>query len=257
MDLAQARQLARDADVDLVEVASNSDPPVCRLLDYGKLLYLTSKKERESKKGQRSTGQKEVRFRPNIGTHDLDSKTRKIREFIGDGSKVKLTVRFRGREAAHQQLGLAVLKRVADELKDEVRLERPPAMEGRALSMVLIPALPRTEKAAEEAPEDKKTKKAAVAAPEDKKTEKAAVAAPEDKKTKKAVAATTEDKKTKKAVSATADKKTKKAAAAAPEDKKTKKTVATTADKKTKKAAAAAPEDKKQDQVEELADAKT
>ena len=141
MDVARALQLARDAEVDLVEVAPNSDPPVCRLLDYGKLLYLTSKKERESKKGQRSTEQKEVRFRPNIGTHDLDAKTRKIREFIGEGSKVKLTVRFRGREAAHQQLGLSVLKRVADELKDEVRLERPPAMEGRALSMVLIPAL--------------------------------------------------------------------------------------------------------------------
>jgi len=155
MDLSRALQLARDADVDLVEVAPNSDPPVCRLLDYGKLLYLTSKKERESKRGQRSTEQKEVRFRPNIGTHDLDSKTRKIREFISDGSKVKLTVRFRGREAAHQQLGLSVLKRVADELKDEVRLERPPTMEGRALSMVLIPALPKTEKVAEGA-KDKK-----------------------------------------------------------------------------------------------------
>ena len=137
--------MARDAEVDLVEVAPNSDPPVCRLLDYGKLLYLSSKKERESKKGQKSTDQKEVRFRPNIGTHDLDSKTRKVREFIEDGSKVKLTVRFRGREAAHQQLGLSVLKRVADELKDEVRLERPPSMEGRALSMVLIPALPKAE----------------------------------------------------------------------------------------------------------------
>ena len=146
MEVARALQLARDAEVDLVEVAPNSDPPVCRLLDYGKLLYLTSKKERESKKGQKSTEQKEVRFRPNIGTHDLDAKTRKIREFISDGAKVKLTVRFRGREAAHQQLGLSVLKRVADELKDEVRLERPPSMEGRALSMVLIPALSTSEK---------------------------------------------------------------------------------------------------------------
>ncbi|MQG14911.1 MAG: translation initiation factor IF-3 [SAR202 cluster bacterium] len=155
MDVVKALQLARDADVDLVEVAPNSEPPVCRLLDYGKLLYLASKKERESKKGQRSTEQKEVRFRPNIGTHDLDAKTRKIREFIGDGSKVKLTVRFRGREAAHQQLGLSVLKRVADELKDEVRLERPPTMEGRALSMVLIPALVKTEKGEEGSPEEK------------------------------------------------------------------------------------------------------
>ena len=151
MDVARALQLARDAEVDLVEVAPNSEPPVCRLLDYGKLLYLTSKKERESRKGQKSTEQKEERFRPNIGTHDLDAKTRKIREFIGEGSKVKLTVRFRGREAAHQQLGLSVLKRVADELKDEVRLERPPAMEGRALSMVLIPAMATTkEKSADD-----------------------------------------------------------------------------------------------------------
>ena len=140
MDVRRALQLARDADVDLVEVAPNSDPPVCRLLDYGKLRYLTSKKDRESKKGQKSNDLREVRFRPNIGIHDLESKTRKVRELIGDGSKVKLTVRFRGREAAHQQLGLAVLKRVADELKDEIRLEKPPALEGRALSMILIPS---------------------------------------------------------------------------------------------------------------------
>ena len=85
IDIGRALQMARDAEVDLVEVAPNSDPPVCRLLDYGKLLYLSSKKERESKKGQKSTDQKEVRFRPNIGTHDLDSKTRKVRELIEDG----------------------------------------------------------------------------------------------------------------------------------------------------------------------------
>ncbi len=145
MDTRRALQMARDSEVDLVEVAPNSDPPVCRLLDYGKLLYLSSKKEKESKRGQKSTEQKEVRFRPNIGTHDLDAKVRKVREFIDDGSKVKLTVRFRGREAAHQQLGLLVLRRVADELKDEVRLERAPAMEGRSLSMVLIPSLQKSE----------------------------------------------------------------------------------------------------------------
>ena len=147
MPLVQARRLAQDSDVDLVEVAPNSEPPVCRLLDYGKLRYLSAKKERESKKGQKNTDLREVRFRPNIGTHDLESKTRKVRELIQDGSKVKLTVRFRGREAAHQQLGLAVLKRVADELKDDVRLEKPPALEGRALSMILLPSAQRTEKA--------------------------------------------------------------------------------------------------------------
>ena len=146
MEVRQALQLARDADIDLVEVAPNSEPPVCRLLDYGKLRYLTSKKDRESKKGQKSTDLREVRFRPNIGIHDLNSKTRKVRELILDGSKVKLTVRFRGREAAHQQLGLAVLKRVADELKDAVRLEKPPAMEGRALSMILVPTPQQIEK---------------------------------------------------------------------------------------------------------------
>ena len=86
-----------------------------------------------------------MRFRPNIGTHDLESKTRKVRELIGDGSKVKLTVRFRGREATHQQIGLSVLKRVADDLKDVVRLEKPPAMEGRALSMILIPTAQKPE----------------------------------------------------------------------------------------------------------------
>ena len=156
MDVKKAMQLARDADVDLVEVAPNSDPPVCRLLDYGKLRYLSSKKERESKKGQKSSDLREVRFRPNIGVHDLLPKTRKVKELILGGSKVKLTVRFRGREAAHQQLGLAVLKRVADELKDEVRLERAPALEGRALSMILIPAPQRGERGekAEQGAED-------------------------------------------------------------------------------------------------------
>ena len=146
MDAKAALQLARDTNVDLVEVAPNSDPPVCRLLDYGKLRYLSAKKERESKKSQKSTDLREVRFRPNIGSHDLESKTRKVKELIQDGSKVKLTVRFRGRESAHQQLGLSVLKRVADELKDDVRLEKPPALEGRALSMILVPTPQRTEK---------------------------------------------------------------------------------------------------------------
>lgn len=146
MTLDKALQMARESDVDLVEVAPNAEPPVARLLDYGKLRYLYSKKDRESKKGQKNTDLKEVRFRPNIGIHDLNSKLRKVREFIEDGSKVKLTVRFRGREAVHQQLGLSVLKRVADDLKDDVRLEKPPAMEGRALSMILIPSQSRADK---------------------------------------------------------------------------------------------------------------
>ena len=147
MSVGQALQKAREWDLDLVEVAPNSDPPVCRVLDYGKLRYLSAKKDRESRKGQKGTELREVRFRPNIGSHDLQAKTRKVRELINEGSKVKLTVRFRGREAAHNELGLSVLKRVADELKDEVRLEKAPSMEGRALSMILLPSAQKGERA--------------------------------------------------------------------------------------------------------------
>ena len=137
---------ARNSELDLVEVAPNADPPVARLLDYGKLRYLTSKKERETRKSQKSNELKEVRFRPNIGVHDFEAKLRKVRQFIGNGDKVKLTVRFRGREAVHQNLGLSLLKRVADDLKDDVRLEQAPSMEGRAMFMVLIPSATRVER---------------------------------------------------------------------------------------------------------------
>ena len=146
MTLGDAIQMARQQELDLVEVSPNADPPVARMLDYGKLRYLYSKKERESRKSQKSTELREVRFRPNIGQHDLDAKLRKVKEFIGDGAKVKLTVRFRGRESVHQQVGLGLLKRVAEDLKDEIRLEKAPAMEGRALSMILIPNTTKTEK---------------------------------------------------------------------------------------------------------------
>ena len=146
MTLGDAIQMARQQELDLVEVSPNADPPVARMLDYGKLRYLYSKKERESRKSQKSTELREVRFRPNIGQHDLEAKLRKVKEFIGDGAKVKLTVRFRGRESVHQQVGLGLLKRVAEDLKDEIRLEKPPSMEGRALSMILIPNTPKTEK---------------------------------------------------------------------------------------------------------------
>ena len=146
MTLGDAIQMARQQELDLVEVSPNADPPVARMLDYGKLRYLYSKKERESRKSQKSTELREVRFRPNIGQHDLDAKLRKVKEFIGDGAKVKLTVRFRGRESVHQQVGLGLLKRVAEDLKDEIRLEKPPSMEGRALSMILIPNTSKTEK---------------------------------------------------------------------------------------------------------------
>lgn len=140
LSLAEALEAARERGVDLVEVAPNGSPPVCRLLDYGKLRYLYSKKEREAKKSQKNTALREVRFRPNIGTHDFSSKVRKVKELIQDGSKVKVAVVFRGREQSHAQLGMTLLKKVADELQDEARLEKPPGMEGRAMSIILVPS---------------------------------------------------------------------------------------------------------------------
>ena len=139
MPTAEALRLAQSRDLDLVEVASAATPPVCRLLDYGRLRYLSSKKEREAKKAQKNTALREVRFRPHIGDHDFESKMRKVRELLDDGSKVKVTVRFRGRELAHTDIGVTLLKRVADEMLQVARLEKAPDMEGRAMTIVLTP----------------------------------------------------------------------------------------------------------------------
>jgi translation initiation factor IF-3 len=139
MPVPEALVLARDRGLDLVEVAPNEVPPVCRILNYGKLRYLYSKKEREAKKSQKNTALREVRFRPNIGTHDFSSKVRKVKELIQDGSKVKVAVVFRGREQSHTQIGVTLLKKVADELGEDARLEKPPGMEGRAMSIILVP----------------------------------------------------------------------------------------------------------------------
>jgi translation initiation factor IF-3 len=146
MPVPQALALARERGLDLVEVAPNEVPPVCRILDYGKLRYLYSKKEREAKKSQKNTALKEVRFRPKIGSHDFSSKVRKVRELLGDGSKVKVAVVFRGREVTHPELGVTLLKRVADEVEDGSRLEKAPGMEGRSLSIVLVPSAKTVEK---------------------------------------------------------------------------------------------------------------
>lgn len=135
----EALRVAREQGLDLVEVAPNENPPVCRILDYGKLRYLQAKKDRESKKTQKVTELREVRFRPNIGDHDLEAKIRKARELLGDGAKVKVSVFHRGREMTHLELGLGLLKRVAEAVKDEAKLEKPPAVEGRSLTMVLAP----------------------------------------------------------------------------------------------------------------------
>ncbi len=146
LNMADALSLAREQELDLVEVSPNAEPPVCRILDYGKLRYLHSKKVKESRKSQKSTSLREVRFRPNIGTHDLDAKTRKVKELLSEGAKVKVGVFFRGREVTHPELGMVLLKQVAEEVKDEARLDRPPTMEGRAITIILTPVPQKVER---------------------------------------------------------------------------------------------------------------
>ena len=146
LNMADALSLAREQELDLVEVSPNAEPPVCRILDYGKLRYLHSKKVKESRKSQKSTNLREVRFRPNIGIHDLNAKTRKVKELLSEGAKVKVGVFFRGREVTHPELGMVLLKQVAEEVKDEARLDRPPTMEGRAITIILTPVAQKVER---------------------------------------------------------------------------------------------------------------
>jgi translation initiation factor IF-3 len=153
MSLADALSLARGKELDLVEVAPAADPPVCKLLDYGRFKYVQTKKEREAKKAQKSTGLREVRFRPAIGQHDLDAKVRIVRKLLNIGAKVKLSVVFRGRSIAHPEIGVTLLRKVAEGLQEIAKLEKPPGMEGRTLSIILAPmshrdarALPNVDK---------------------------------------------------------------------------------------------------------------
>jgi translation initiation factor IF-3 len=132
-------QAAREAGLDLVEVAPNAVPPVCRLLDYGKFRYEQEKKEREARKNQKVIELKGMRLRPKIDDHDLEVKTNQIAEFLKDGNKVKVTIIFRGREITRTELGRQVLDRVVDRLKDIATVERPPVMEGKAMSLILSP----------------------------------------------------------------------------------------------------------------------
>lgn len=140
MKIQDALALAQERELDLVEVAPGADPPVCRLLDYGRFRYEQAKKEKEAKKSQRSVELREVRLRPNIGQHDLDSKERVVRKLLDSGAKVKLTVLFRGRSITHPELGVALLRRVAESLQEVSKLEKAPSMEGRMLSIILGPS---------------------------------------------------------------------------------------------------------------------
>ncbi len=140
MPLRQALALAEERGLDLVEVAPDARPPVCRLMDYGKYLYERQKREREARKAQRQIEVKEVRLRPKTGEHDVQVVLRKARSFLEDGDKVKVRIRFRGREIQNIEVALDIMKRVARELADVGMVETKPSMEGRSMIMILAPA---------------------------------------------------------------------------------------------------------------------
>ncbi len=135
----EAMRIAREAGLDLVEVAPHSVPPVCRLLNYGKFKFEQEKKVKDAKKRAKVTELKEIRMQPKIAEHDLDFKSNHVREFLEDGNKVKVTIRFRGRELAHTEIGEEILRKILAKLEGSFVLERPPLMEGRFMSMVLQP----------------------------------------------------------------------------------------------------------------------
>jgi translation initiation factor IF-3 len=139
MSVAQAIEIARGQGLDLVEVAPQAVPPVVKIMDFGKYKFENEKKVRDSKKKQKQLKLKEIRMQPKIDDHDLDFKSKHIGEFLAEGNKVKVTVRFRGRELAHTELGLDVLKDVLKRIEGEYVMDKPPAMEGRFMSMVLSP----------------------------------------------------------------------------------------------------------------------
>jgi len=139
MSVDDALRRAEEFGLDLVEVSPNADPPVCKILDYGKYKYEAQKKKNEAKKKQKVIEVKEIKMRPNIDEHDYQTKMRNVNRFLNDGDKVKLTMRFRGREMAHQEIGLNVLKRVQTDLEELAKVEAHPKMEGRQMIMVVAP----------------------------------------------------------------------------------------------------------------------
>ena len=137
--ISESISMAVDSGLDLVEVSPNVSPPVCKILDLGKYKYEAQKKKSEARKKQKIIELKEIKFRPNIEQHDYDVKMRAMRRFLDDGDKVKVTLRFRGREMVHQHLGMNVLKRVRDEMDEAAKVEQMPQLEGRQMTMILIP----------------------------------------------------------------------------------------------------------------------
>lgn len=139
MSVKEALAIAREHDTDLVEVAPNANPPVCRLMDYGKFLYETQKRERDARKLQAKVEIKEIRLRPKTGDHDINYKLKQARNFLERGAKVRVRLRFRGREVTHPEVALELMKRVADELNDVSIVEKMPAKEGMTMLMILAP----------------------------------------------------------------------------------------------------------------------
>lgn len=137
--LKDAKEHADEAGMDLVEVSPNADPPVCKILDYGKYKYEAQKKANTARKKQKTIDVKEIKMRPSIDVHDYDVKMRNARRFLDEGDKVKVTIRFRGREMAHQERGMQVLERVRGDLDVLAKVEQFPHMEGRLMTMVVAP----------------------------------------------------------------------------------------------------------------------
>ena len=137
--LPEALQIARDADLDLVEVAPMANPPVCRIMNYGRFKYENEQRAKESRRKTTNVSIKEMKYRPKIGQGDFDTKTRQVAKFLGQGHKVKLTIMFRGREMSHQELGLRILNRVAEEVGSVAKIEAAPKVDGRNMIMVLAP----------------------------------------------------------------------------------------------------------------------
>lgn len=136
--IQKALQIARDAELDLVEVSPTSDPPVCRVLDFGKFLYERTKKEKEARKSQTKIEVKEIRLRPKTNEHHRGFKTRDARKWLAEGNKVRVTIRFRGREITYPEIALEDLREIAEELSDVATIEQAPGMEGRTMSMILV-----------------------------------------------------------------------------------------------------------------------
>ena len=139
MSPERALTLAEDAGLDLVEISPNAAPPVCKIMDYGKFKYETQKKEAEARRNQKTFEIKEVKFRPGTDTHDYEVKMRAVFKFLDEGDKVKVTLRFRGREMAHMELGRQLLEKIAEDVKEQGKVESMPKLEGRQMVMMIAP----------------------------------------------------------------------------------------------------------------------